>query len=193
MICVSRPKTASTASLKLPFRLIYTLDFIDLLVKQIFPGNSFQLMKSSLFIIWVFFVIYVNFTLFIKFWPSVYQVKAREPWLEIQLPMRMTQLDWSLGLVAKFFDQNFQNLLQKFNFFFEVNCATSDGLLRPLITPLVVKEGWQKSDHYTSIMASPKIPDSPEIKAIHRHHQEFLFFHNLVNTLFNILPSQGLF
>ena len=113
----SLPKTASTASLKLPFRLICTSDFIDLLVKQIFPGNSFQLMKSSLFIIWVFFVIYVNFTLFTKFWPSVYQVKAREPWLEIQLLMRMTQLDWSLGLVAKFFDQNYQNLLQKFNFF----------------------------------------------------------------------------
>ena len=72
-------------------------------------------MESSLFMIWVFFVISVNFTLFTKFLPSVYQVKAREPWLEIQLPMRMTQLDWYLGLVAKFSAKVFKNFNVSWN------------------------------------------------------------------------------
>ena len=66
-----------------------------------------------IFIIWVFFVIYVNFVPCTKFWSSVYQVKAREPWLEIQLPMRMTQLVWSQGLVSDIFHRQFSNYISE--------------------------------------------------------------------------------
>ena len=66
-----------------------------------------------IFIIWVFFIIYVNFVPCTKFWSSVYQVKAREPWLEIQLPMRMTQLVWSQGLVSDTFQQKFSNSISE--------------------------------------------------------------------------------